>query len=83
MEKENKKKTPNLNDSLKRLAEISAWFNDQKEIDIELGLEKVKEAAELIKSSKERLEKLENQFTEIEKDFSDDRQGQAIIDESI
>ena len=83
MEKENKKKTPNLNDNLKRLAEISAWFGSQNEIDIELGLEKVKEAAELIKSSKERLEKLENQFTEIEKDFSDDRQDQATIGEPM
>ena len=83
MEKENKKKNLNLNDNLKRLAEISAWFNGQKEIDIELGLERVKEAAELIKSSKERLEKLENEFTEIEKDFSDDRQDQATIGEPM
>lgn len=80
MEKENKKKTPNLNDNLKRLAEISAWFGGQKEIDIELGLEKVKEAAELIKSSKERLEKLENEFAEIEKDFSGDRQNMEPIE---
>ena len=70
MEKENKKKTPNLNDSLKRLAEISAWFNDQKELDIEQGLEKVREAATLIKTSRKQLDSLENEFKEIEKEFS-------------
>lgn len=66
----------NLNENLKKLAEISAWFNSQKELDLELGLEKVKEAAAIIKSSKEQLEKLENEFQEIEKEFTQD-QNQA------
>ena len=65
----------NLNDNLKQLAEISAWFESQKEIDVEAGIEKVKIAAELIKSSKDKLNKLENEFKEIEKEFSD-TQGQ-------
>jgi len=60
-----------LSDNLKELAEISAWFSDQNDLDIESGLEKVKTAATLIKSSKEKLDKLENEFKEIEKDFSD------------
>lgn len=68
---ETKKKTETLNDSLKKLAEISEWFNNQKELDVETGIEKVKIAAELIKSSKEKLNKLENEFKEIEKEFSD------------
>lgn len=59
-----------LSDNLKELAEISAWFSDQNELDVESGLEKVKTAAALIKSSKEKLDKLENEFKEIEKDFS-------------
>ncbi len=59
-----------LNDNLKELAEISAWFSGQSELDVESGLEKVKTAATLIKSSKEKLDRLENEFKEIEKDFS-------------
>lgn len=65
-----KSKEISLNDSLKRLNEIAEWFSSQKELDIESGLEKVKEAASLIKASKEKLDKLENEFKEIEKDFN-------------
>lgn len=61
-----------LSENLKELAEISAWFSGQEELDVETGLEKVKTAAALIKSSKDKLDKLENEFKEIEKDFSDE-----------
>jgi predicted nucleic acid-binding Zn-ribbon protein len=64
------KKEINLNENLKKLADISAWFNSQKEIDLETGLEKVKEAATLIRDSREKLANLENEFKEIEKEFS-------------
>lgn len=64
-----KKKTETLGENLKQLAEISEWFNNQKELDVEIGLEKVRIAAGLIKSSKEKLNKLENEFKEIEKGF--------------
>jgi len=69
------KKTANLNDQLKKLAEITSWFAGQKEIDIEEGLKKVKEGAALIKKSREQLDNLENEFKEIEKDFSDNSGG--------
>lgn len=59
-----------LSENLKELAEISAWFSGQEELDVETGLEKVKTAAALIKSSKDKLDNLENEFKEIEKDFS-------------
>ena len=59
-----------LSENLKELAEISAWFSGQEDLDVEAGLEKVKTAAALIKSSKDKLDKLENEFKEIEKDFS-------------
>ena len=61
--------TKNLNDSLKRLAEITEWFDNQEEIDVEEGLKKVKEAAELIRASKERLKTIENEFKEIKKEI--------------
>jgi len=57
----------NLNDSLKRLAEITEWFDNQEEIDVEEGLKKVKTAVELIKVGKERLKTIENEFEEIKK----------------
>ena len=37
---ETKKKANSLNDSLKQLAEISEWFGNQKELDVETGIEK-------------------------------------------
>ena len=61
--------TKNLNDNLKRLAEITEWFDNQGEIDVEEGLKKVKEAVELIKASKERLKIIENEFEEIKKEI--------------
>ncbi len=57
----------NLSNNLKRLAEITEWFDNQEEIDVEEGLKKVKEAVELIKVSKERLKTIENEFEEIKK----------------
>lgn len=62
-----KSDTKNLNNNLKRLSEIADWFDNQKEIDIEEGLNKVKEAVVLIKASKERLKAVENEFEEIKK----------------
>ena len=59
----------NLKNNLKKLEEISSWFSDQKEVDVEEGLNKVKEAVELIKSSKDRLKQIENEFEEIKKDI--------------
>lgn len=65
------KKTPNsdvnLNETLKKLANIVSWFESQSEIDVEKGLEYVKEGANLIKLSKERLSEIENEFKEIKK----------------
>lgn len=58
----------NLSSNLKRLSEITDWFENQEEVDIEEGLKKVKEAAALIKVSKERLKAIENEFEEIKKE---------------
>jgi exonuclease VII small subunit len=59
----------NLNSNLKRLSEITEWFDNQEEIDVEEGLNKVKEAVGLIKASKERLKAVENEFEEIKKEI--------------
>lgn len=54
-----------LKDSLKKIEEIIGWFDRQEEIDVEAGLEKVKEGAALIKSGKKRLKELENEFEKV------------------
>ncbi len=60
----------NLSSNLKKLSEITKWFENQEEVDIEEGLKKVKEAAILIKASKERLKTVENDFEEIKKEIN-------------
>lgn len=62
----------NLNENLKQLAEITDWFDSREEIDVEEGLEKVKEAVSLIKASKARLKAVENEFEEIKKEVDSD-----------
>ena len=58
----------NLKKTLEKLEEISDWFDNREEVDVEEGLEKVKEAVVLIKESKERLNQIENEFEEIKKE---------------
>ena len=65
-----KKPTTNLNENLKKLAHIVSWFESQSELDVEKGLEYVKEGAELIKASRGRLSEIENEFKEIKKEIS-------------
>ena len=67
----------NLNDLLKRLSEITEWFDDQEEIDVEVGLGKVKEGAVLVRACKERLQQIENEFEKIRKEVerNDDTPG--------
>lgn len=67
-----KKSTVNLNETLKKLAHIVSWFESQSELDVEKGLEYVKEGAELIKASRGRLSEIENEFKEIKKDIQKD-----------
>jgi len=66
------KEKQNLNDNLKRLSEIAKWFESQEEIDVEEGLQRVKEAARLIKEGKGRLKEIENEFEEIKKEISEE-----------
>lgn len=59
----------NLNETLKKLSAIVSWFESQDELDIEKGLENVKIGATLIKSSRERLAQIENEFKEVKKEI--------------
>ena len=59
----------NLNENLKKLSQIVSWFEGQEDLDVEKGLQYVKLGAELIKSSRERLYEIENEFKEIKKEI--------------
>ncbi|MFZ2970323.1 MAG: exodeoxyribonuclease VII small subunit [Minisyncoccia bacterium] len=61
----------NLGDLLKKLEKNVEWFESQDEIDVEKGLEKVKEGIKLIKMSKERFRNIENEFREIKKELNE------------
>lgn len=62
----------NLSDTIKKLRSITEWFESQNEIDVEKGLDKIKEGAELIKVSRLRLKELENEFDEVKKKLASD-----------
>jgi len=64
-----KKENNNLGELIDALSKISDWFESQEEIDIEIGLKKIKEATSLIKESKKRLKEVENEFKEIKKEL--------------
>ncbi|MCI0532778.1 exodeoxyribonuclease VII small subunit [bacterium] len=65
-------KKTNLNESLKKLEQIAAWFESRRDIDIEEGLKKVREGALLAKEAKKRLQEIENEFEEVKKGLEED-----------
>jgi exonuclease VII small subunit len=58
-----------LGESLKKIEALVAWFEEQKEVDVEQGIEKVRQGVALIKESKLRLQELENEFEEVKKEL--------------
>jgi exonuclease VII small subunit len=62
----------NLTESLGKLEEINEWFDNQDEVDIEEGLQKVREGISLVKASKKRLQEIENEFDEVRKELVED-----------
>ena len=65
-----KKKTDtNIGESLDQLEKIVSWFDDQEQVQVEQGLEKVREGAVLVKELRSRLKEVENEFKEVKKDL--------------
>lgn len=58
-----------LKETLRKLKGIVEWFDQQEEVDVETGLEKVKEGTALIKESRKRLRELENEFEKVKKEI--------------
>jgi molecular chaperone GrpE (heat shock protein) len=65
-------KENNLSENLKKLSKIADWFEKQEEVDVEEGLEKIREAAKIIKETKKNFAEVENEFEEIKKDLEKD-----------
>lgn len=65
-------KQQSINEQLGQLETIVKWFESQKEVDVEKGLEKMKEGAGLIKQLKSRLKEVENEFEEIKKGLDEE-----------
>ncbi len=78
---EKETKQTNLSQSLKELSEIVDWFEQQEDVDIEKGLEKVKQAAALIKKSRGRLTEIENEFEEIKKEIGVEEENVQEIED--
>lgn len=66
----------NLKDSIKKLNQIVEWFESQEEIDIEAGLEKVKEGAMIVKICKKRLVEIENEFEQIQRETEEENKDE-------
>ncbi len=61
-----------LTETLKKLRAIAEWFESQEEVDVEKGIEKIKDGAELIRAGRVRLKELENEFEELKKKLDDE-----------
>jgi len=61
-----------LQQLMDKLEKTIEWFQSRESIDIEEGLERVKEGSMLIKHLKEKLKVVENEFSEIKKDLDVD-----------
>lgn len=72
-----------LKKNLSDLAKIVKWFEDQKDIDLDASLDKVKEAAKIIKESRSRIKDVENSFKEIEKDLIEEGEVESPSDPDI
>jgi hypothetical protein len=60
-----------ISEKVKKLEQIAAWFESQKEANVEEGLEKVREAGGLIKELEGQLAEVENEFSEIRGEIED------------
>lgn len=60
---------PSFGKLMQQLQAIVDWYDQQQELDLEEGLARAKQAAELIKVCARRLSQLENEFVKIKADL--------------
>jgi exonuclease VII small subunit len=66
------KKKSDITASLDKLERIIAWFDEQESVQVEAGLEKVREGAKLVKELRGQLKEVENEFTEVKHELDAD-----------
>ncbi|MCL4392201.1 exodeoxyribonuclease VII small subunit [Patescibacteria group bacterium] len=64
-----KKEKSKITEDLAKLKKIVEWFEAREEVDVEEGLEKVKEGSEIVKRLKARMGEIENEFEMVKKDL--------------
>lgn len=62
--------------AIKELEEINHWFQSD-EIDLDVGLEKLKQGKDLINQCRSRLQQVENEFTKIKADYKSEPESTA------
>lgn len=65
-------KKQTIKESLKKLEDITQWFEEGEDLDVEEGLKKAKEGVVIIKELKQRLKDVENEFEEITRDLDEE-----------
>ncbi|MEN9328368.1 MAG: Exonuclease small subunit [Candidatus Parcubacteria bacterium] len=63
-------------DAIKKLEEINKWFQSE-DIDLDEGLSKLRLGKELIKSCRDRLSTVENEFLKIKEDFVEEEKKET------
>jgi len=67
-----KQSTEDISKSLEKLEKIVRWLDEQDQVDVEEGLKKVREGAELVRSLRARLKSVANEFEEVKKGLEED-----------
>ena len=55
--------------SLEKLEKIIKWFDEQDQVDVQEGLDKVRQGAVLVKELRSELKSDENEFEELKKEL--------------
>ena len=56
--------------SIEELEEINRWFQEE-EVDLDVGLTKLRRGKDLIKKCRDRLKNVENEFIKIKEEFKE------------
>jgi exonuclease VII small subunit len=55
--------------SLEKLEKLVKWFDEQDQVDVQEGLDKVRQGAVLVKELRTKLKEVENEFEELKKEL--------------
>lgn len=76
-----KKKEKDFKEMFEELREINSWF-EEEDIDLDKGLEKLKEGKKLIDECKKKLEEVENEFETLTNEIVDESEVDEDVESS-